>query len=403
LPEGLTPIPPEVPLPPKLTLEILELSPITAPKATKKPFAKVRLEQRTETATPLSRLGLEQRSENDVTLSKMDTEQQPETGTPLSKMGTEQQADTSTPLSKAGQGQLRAGKESRVTMLYEPPVEPDSPSHCEQIKEDLPEFQPALRPANHELPPPDLLPFPDPTEVQLIKNRRITPESHWQDVRELTFIMDADFDYDPGETVTIFPKNFADDVQALIDLQGWNGIADKYVRLKPQAPDYFLDEYLLSMAPGLYPLEPTTFRDLLIHNLDITAIPKRAFFEMIAWHAEDPMHRDRLLEFTNPIYYDEFHDYTTRPRRSILEVLQDFPSVRIPWKLVACFFPIIRGRAYSIASGGSQKKYMEDRRFVKFQIIVALVKYRTVLKKVRQGLCSRYIASLPEGTGKSSC
>ncbi|KAE9370840.1 riboflavin synthase domain-like protein [Stipitochalara longipes BDJ] len=354
LPEGVTPIPPEVPLPPKITLEVLESSAATSPRTIKKPFSKLSLEQQTEIA--------------------------PQPGS-FSLKGLEQQVEIA--VSK---------------MRYEPPVEPDSPTPCEQVKEHLPSLELPRAPGDHELPPPDQLPFPDPTEVQLISNRRLTPESHWQDVRELTFIMDANFDYDPGETVTIYPKNFPEDVQALIDLQGWNGIADKPLRLKPEPPNFYLDEYLVSMAPGLYPLEHTTLRDLLIHNLDITAIPKRYFFELLALHTDDPMHKERLLEFTNPAFTDEFYDYTTRPRRSILEVLQDFPSVRIPWKLATNFFPIIRGRAYSIATGGSQARYMEDRRFIKFQIIVALVKYRTVLKKIRQGLCSRYIASLPEGT-----
>lgn len=280
-------------------------------------------------------------------------------------------------------------------MRYEPPVEPEPPTPCEQVKDHLPGVQ---EPFDNTFPPSHRIPFPEPTEVRLVSNLRLTPHTHWQDVRELTFIMSSEFDYDPGETVTIYPKNFPEDVQALIDLMDWNDVADKPLRLKPEPPDYYLDEYLISGTPGLYPLDRTTLRELLLHNLDITAIPKRHFFELIAHHTNDPLHRERLLDFTNPMYTDEFYDYTTRPRRSILEVLQDFPSVKIPWKYATTFFPVIRGRAYSIASGGQMARYMPNRNFIRFQIIVALVKYRTVLKKVRQGLCSRYLASLPEGT-----
>ena len=32
------------------------------------------------------------------------------------------------------------------------------------------------------------------------------------------------------------------------------------------------------------------------------------------------------------------------------------------------------------------------------ELLVAIVKYKTVLKKVRQGLCSKYLASLPENS-----
>lgn len=285
--------------------------------------------------------------------------------------------------------------EFRAPMIYEPPVEPEPPTTCEQVKEDLPGVEEHY---DNTFPPEDALPIPDPTEVMLVQNKRLTPHTHWQDVRELTFIMSAEFSYDPGETVTIYPKNFPDDVQALIDLMDWNDVADMPLHFKAQWPDYYLDEYLITGAPGLYPLKGTSLRELLTHNLDITAIPKRRFFDLIAQHTTDPTHRQRLLEFSDHSYTDEFYDYTTRPRRSILEVLQDFPSVKIPWKFVCTFFPVIRGRAYSIASGGNGAKYIENSEYIQFQIIVALVKYRTVLKKVRQGLCSRYLASMPEGT-----
>jgi sulfite reductase alpha subunit-like flavoprotein len=57
----------------------------------------------------------------------------------------------------------------------------------------------------------------------------------------------------------------------------------------------------------------------------------------------------------------------------------------------------MRPRKYSICSGGVIKNH-RTKGVIKVQIIVAIVKYRTVLKKIRQGLCSRYLASLPVGT-----
>jgi sulfite reductase alpha subunit-like flavoprotein len=153
---------------------------------------------------------------------------------------------------------------------------------------------------------------------------------------------------------------------------------------------------MTTLPTGLHHLEGSTLRDLLIHNLDITAIPKRYFFELIAHYCSDPTHKERLQEFSNPIYIDEFFDYTSRPRRSILEVLQDFPSVKIPFIHAATIFPLIRGRQYSIASGGTLRTSVDIKGYKKVQILVAIVKYRTVLKKIRQGLCSRYLASLPE-------
>ncbi len=347
LPEGLTPIPPDVLLPPKLTLEILpDPDPSNSTSGDIEKPSNMGLHQREGFVPPAS--------------TKVNT----------------------------------TSGEPRAMMLYTPPVDPEPPTPCEQVKDHLPGVDVHF---DSKLPPPDRLDIPDPTEVRLVGNRRLTPDTHWQDVRELTFVMSGDFDYLPGETMTIYPKNFPEDAQALIDMMDWNEVADKPLRLQPEEPNLYLDEYLVPQAPGLYPLPRTTLRQLLIHNLDITAIPKRHFFELISHHTNDPMHKERLLEFTNPAFTDEFYDYTTRPRRSILEVLQDFSSVKLPWKWATSFFPVIRGRDYSVASGGTLLRY-PDSKYIKVQLIVALVKYRTVLKKIRQGLCSRYLASLPVGT-----
>lgn len=257
-----------------------------------------------------------------------------------------------------------------------------------------------LSPGSKERFPAELnymLPVSKSFKAVLIKNERVTPESHWQDVRLLTFKIPSSKDYEPGDTVTILPKNFPQDVQALIDLQDWNEVADIPLIFKAGAPDWFSAQNLVT-PPGLVPLQDSTLRELLLHNLDITAIPNRHFFNIIANHTDDPMHRERLLDFTNPIYTDEFFDYTTRPRRSILEVLQDFPSVKLPWEWATTLFPHIRGRQFSICSGGELQEISKERGTMKLQLLVAIVKYKTVLKKIRQGLCSRYIASLPAGT-----
>ena len=69
--------------------------------------------------------------------------------------------------------------------------------------------------------------------------------------------------------------------------------------------------------------------------------------------------------------------------------------MKLPWSYATSLFPPIRGRQFSIASGGVLSKSPTTDN-IHVEILVAIVRYKTVLKKVRQGLCSRYIASLPE-------
>ncbi|KAI0106263.1 hypothetical protein GGR51DRAFT_518440 [Nemania sp. FL0031] len=251
-------------------------------------------------------------------------------------------------------------------------------------------------------PPYTLLPIPKAWTGFVHENIRLTPSSHWQDVRKLTIripeIEESDgktsqFFPEPGDVAVIYPKNFTQDVQVLIDIMGWGDVADKPFRHVSQSSD------IPCRTPrNCYPLENSTLRNLLIHNYDITCIPRRSFFTAMASYTEDLTHKERLREFADPGLSDEFWDYTSRPRRSILEVLQDFPSVRIPYQHVPSVFPVIRGREYSIASGGDLLSDMNHPAETMVDLVVALVKYKTVLRKTRQGLCSRYIASLPPGT-----
>lgn len=230
-------------------------------------------------------------------------------------------------------------------------------------------------------------------EVTLEENRRLTPRTHWQDVRHLEFSSDQPAKYGPGDVLTIFPKNFAEDVDQLLQRMGWTDIADKPIHFTPAKAT--IGEAFYPSPPICLPGSSTTIRTLLTEHLDLTAIPRRSFFSLIAHFTDNQFHKDRLLEFTKPEYIDELYDYTTRPRRSILEVLQEFESVRIPWQWAANILPELRGRQFSIASGGQLKQNPDGS--ARFQLLVAIVKYKTVIKKIREGVCTRYLAHLPAG------
>lgn len=288
-------------------------------------------------------------------------------------------------------------------MLYVPPPAANEPAICPQVRAPL---DAEAESVDSGSPSSRWIPIPDAFRVWFVENKRVTPESHWQDVRLLTLHMEAEGGYEPGDTITIFPKNFPEDVQKFIDLMDWNHIADEPLKFETISPNFLADPLFVPLPAGLYPLKNSTLRQLLTHNLDITAIPKPYFFQYISFYTEDETHKERLREFADSAYRDEYYDYATRPRRSILEVLADFDSVKLPFTEVASAIPVIRGRQFSICSGGlgsqvgrpvHQSKKEPDQ-LIKVQLLVAIVKYQTVLKKVRQGLCSRYIASLQPNT-----
>jgi sulfite reductase alpha subunit-like flavoprotein len=175
----------------------------------------------------------------------------------------------------------------------------------------------------------------------------------------------------------------------------WAGSADQPIMFIPY-PGVQLAEHISPPIPYLRSYPHLTLRILLTDYLDIRAIPTRFFFSNIAHYTENAMHKEKLLEFSNPENIDELWDYTTRPRRSILEVLEEFESVKIPWQHAASIFPPMRGRQFSIASGGELKQTAEGG--TKIELLVAIVKYQTVIKKIREGACTRYFSVLSAGS-----
>lgn len=225
-------------------------------------------------------------------------------------------------------------------------------------------------------------PIPGTWSATIHQIERVTPEDHWQDVRRLEInVYDSDWNEGvpllrPGDTLTIFPKNFPAEVDKLIKMMDWTEDANKRIvwATREGRPNHPRD---------LYPVYNATLRDLLIHNLDINAIPNRTFLKQLQRHTSDEREKERLLELTQEENTQEFYDYTSRPRRTILEVLEDFPAVKIPFNYALEIFPIIRGRAFSIANSDLSHQDEKSREHV-VELLVALVQYKTIIRKPRQ-------------------
>lgn len=226
-------------------------------------------------------------------------------------------------------------------------------------------------------------------------NDRVTPSGHWQDVRFMTLSTLEKIDYMPGDALSIAPRNLPADVGTLIERMAWGSAADIPIHFVSTRPHSERRSTFFSADP-MFSHNNLTLRILLTEYLDINAIPRRSFFGAIANFTTDSMHKERLLEFTDPQYLDEYYDYATRPRRSIIEILQEFDTVQIPWQEAPNIFPTLRPRQFSIASGGDLKNTAGGQ--TKFELLIAIVKYRTVIKRIREGVCTKYLAQLPVGT-----
>ncbi|KAK4561550.1 NAPDH-dependent diflavin reductase [Recurvomyces mirabilis] len=271
-----------------------------------------------------------------------------------------------------------------------------------QCAGDLPSASSA-RQGEDGVPSDDILPIKSAYTATLLHNKRITPMSHFQDVRHLDFQLDDRYEYNPGAVAVIYPKNFPEDIQAFIELMAWQGVADRPLKLI--ASEDQTAGVLASPSPVRhFDLTSTTvtLRWLLENVLDIMSVPRRSFFASLAHFAgteteDEEYQKERLLELANPELIDELWDYTTRPKRTILEVMMDFTTIRIPWQYVLTALPLMKGRQFSIASGGLLK--VDERGRTKVELLVAIADPPSPIIKWRRryGVCTRYITSLKAG------
>jgi len=208
-------------------------------------------------------------------------------------------------------------------------------------------------------------------------NERITSPDHFQDVRRLVIKDPSNsLEYKPGDTVALYPSNDPKDVESLIEDQDWQNIADFPLIIDGPTP---------TIEGGL--VKKLTLRSLLTHHLDIMSIPRRSFF-MIAHHfSTDEREREKLYEFSLIENIDALYDYANRPRRSILETILEFHSLHIPVQYVFDLIPTIKPRLFSISSNPSPSTV---------ELTVAIVEYRTIIKRLRKGVCTRWVKELEE-------
>ncbi|XP_053418323.1 NADPH-dependent diflavin oxidoreductase 1 isoform X10 [Nycticebus coucang] len=222
-------------------------------------------------------------------------------------------------------------------------------------------------------PPSESQPFLAP----MVSNQRVTGPLHFQDVRLIEFDITASgISFVAGDVVLIQPSNSAAHVQQFCQVLGLN--PDQSFLLQPQESGV--------PCPSRLP-QPCSIWHLVSQYLDITSVPRRSFFELLACLSVHELEREKLLEFGSAQGQEELYEYCSRPRRTILEVLCDFPHTAgaIPPDYLLDLIPPIRPRAFSIASS--------------LLILMAVVRYQTRLKEPRHGLCSSWLASLDPGQG----
>eukprot|EP00997_Jenningsia_sp_PLL12_P010468 NODE_772_length_1462_cov_5.630573_g636_i0.p1 GENE.NODE_772_length_1462_cov_5.630573_g636_i0~~NODE_772_length_1462_cov_5.630573_g636_i0.p1 ORF type:complete len:207 (+),score=61.13 NODE_772_length_1462_cov_5.630573_g636_i0:518-1138(+) len=129
--------------------------------------------------------------------------------------------------------------------------------------------------------------------------------------------------------------------------------------------------------------------DLIKYHVDIQGVPRRYFFEVLYYHTTNEEERERLEYFASDEGVQDLNTYCQKERRSYIEVLEDFPNVKLPLERLLDVVPCIRPRLFSISSAPTNPALLS--------ITVGIVSYLTPWQRPRTGLCTTWVAGLSSG------
>ena len=230
-------------------------------------------------------------------------------------------------------------------------------------------------------------------EVPVIANRELLQEviPGSRSTRYIMFdISDSDLQYETGDHVAIYPCNPPELVQRLCD------------RLSVTPNTYFTAGYVM---PDGTPIEdkppiavPTTVGQVLSEELDLAL--REPFNELLAYLysvVQNPQEKHRLETWLEILRQaDDNPDSVSLKKTiadncmSVVDLFDEFPSAEITLAALLELLPKQKPRLYSISS--SPLLHPQH-----LQISVGVLQIKTDAGKVRQGLCSNYLAGLEVG------
>ncbi|EDV29131.1 uncharacterized protein TRIADDRAFT_18893, partial [Trichoplax adhaerens] len=192
--------------------------------------------------------------------------------------------------------------------------------------------------------------------------------------------------FHPGDHLAIFPANHPRLVQRLI-----NALHDAPDPDQPIKIEYCQEKagQKIWQVFDRLPL-PCTLRDAFTYYLDITTPPTPQMLQHLATEAARDTDKQRLELLGRGS--QKYEDWKFEKCPHIIEVIEEFPSLKVSPLLLLTQLPLLQQRYYSISS--SPKLHKNE-----IHCTVAVVSYRTSggLGVKHEGVCSNWLTRLEAG------
>lgn len=231
-------------------------------------------------------------------------------------------------------------------------------------------------------------------EVPLVANdellKEVIPGS--RSTRYLVFdISGTDLHYETGDHVAVHPGNPPELVNRLCERMGVT--PDVYFTAEYTTPDGAATEDQPPVAV------PTTIGQLLFEELDLSLRePLNELLNYLYTSAQNPQDKQRLETWLEILHQGEDHPDSITLKKtitdnfmSVVDLFDEFPSAPITIEALLELLPKQKPRLYSISS--CPLLHPQE-----IQITVGVLQIQTDAGKVRQGLCSNYLAGLEPGS-----
>uniref|UniRef100_A0A667ZH76 Nitric oxide synthase 1 n=1 Tax=Myripristis murdjan TaxID=586833 RepID=A0A667ZH76_9TELE len=195
--------------------------------------------------------------------------------------------------------------------------------------------------------------------------------------------------YQPGDHLGIFPGNHEDLVTALIEKLEDAPPVNQIVKVE------FLEERntalgVISNWTDETRIPPCTIYQAFQYFLDITTPPSPVLLQQFAALATNDAQKKKLEILSKGL--QEYEEWKWYNNPTLVEVLEEFPSIQMPSTLLLTQLPLLQPRYYSISSS-------PDLHPGEIHLTVAVVSYRTRDGEgpVHHGVCSSWLNRIEKG------